>query len=498
MADKKRIMMIRPGKRFARMVFGPPLGFLSLIAMLRRHFPDRFEIKLVEQALYNLTTEQVRQRMAAFRPDLVCFSCLSVEADEMHELAAITKQLFPEVPVWVGGPHASVFYDWEIETGNVDAACIGEGEQTFIEMVQAWLEGRPLDGVPGLALSRGGQFATTAPRAPIADLDSLPLPAWDLIDLHRYDREWSMNGFVHSTPWAIIFTTRACPYQCIYCHCIFGKKVRKRSIENVMAELELLVKQHGVREIHIVDDIFNLDLERAKAICDRIIAQKLDIKIAFPNGLRGDRMDRELIRKLKKAGCYSITYAVETASPRLQKRIKKNLDLEKVREVIAWTDEEKMICRAFFMLGFPGETLEELKMTVDYAVSSRILHASFFTVVVYPRTGLFEMAKEVYPEMDLSTQYSFFNLRYWAETPFYTRATGIDLYKIQRNAYRAFLLRPSLIARIFLRFPKNMTFLKGIYYGLRATLHSLMAVEMHIDEAIRKRKDSAAGARPGG
>ncbi|HUT55597.1 MAG TPA: radical SAM protein [bacterium] len=492
MAAKKRIMMIRPGKRFPRMGFTPPLGFLSLIAMLRRHFPDRFEIELVEQAIYNLTAGEVRQRMEAFRPDLVCFSCLSVEAGEMHELAAVSKKLSPEVPVWIGGPHASFFYDWEIETGIVDAACIGEGEETFIEMIAAWLEGRPLDGVAGLALPREGQAVLTPPREPIADLDSLPLPAWDMIDFKYYGNHISMNGFVHSSPWAPLFTTRACPYQCIYCHCIFGKKVRKRGVENVMAELELLVKQYGVREIQVVDDIFNLDLDRAKAICDRIVEEKLNISIAFPNGLRGDRMDRELIRKLARAGCYAIAYAVETASPRLQKRIKKNLDLEKVKEVIAWTDEEGIICQAFFMLGFPGETIEELQMTVDYAVNSRLLRAWFFTVVVYPRTGLFDLAQEEYPDFDLSTHYSFFNFHYWAETPFYTRATGIDLYKIQRDAFRAFYLRPSRIARIFIRFPKNIWLLKGMYYVLRSVLPTLSTLEVRLNEAIRKRRNATA------
>jgi radical SAM superfamily enzyme YgiQ (UPF0313 family) len=488
MVDKKRIMMIRPGKRFPRNGFAQPLGFLSLIAMLRRHFPDRFEVLLLEQALLDLTAAEVKRKMEAFRPDLVCFSCLSVEAEEMHELAAISKQLFPEVPIWLGGPHASFYYDWEIETGNVDAVCIGEGEATFIEMIGAWLENRPLDSVAGLALPREGKVVTTAPRAPIEDLDSLPLPAWDMIDFKLYGKQISMNGFVDSTPWAIFFSTRACPYQCIYCHCIFGKKVRKRSVDNVMAELEILVKRHGVKEIHIVDDIFNLDLERAKAICDRIVEQKLNIKIAFPNGLRGDRMDRELIRKLKKAGCYCITYAVETASPRLQKRIKKNLDLEKVKQVIAWTDEEKIIAQAFFMLGFPGETLEELKMTVDYALNTRLLRPWFFSVVVYPRTGLYDMAREEYPDMDLTHLDSFFDLRYWAEVPFYTRATGVDLYKIQRDAYRAFILRPSVILRILVRFRKNIWLLKGIYWGIRSNINSLTALEMRLAEALKKRR----------
>lgn len=474
--EKKRIMMIRPGKRFPRMGFAPPLGLLSLTSVLRKHLPELFEISLIEQALFDLTSADLKKRLLAFKPDLVCFSCLSVEANELRELCALSKQLFPAVPVWIGGPHATVFYDWELLTGNVDAVGLGEGEQTFLEMVQAWLAGRALDTVPGLALLREGKVALTPEREPIPDLDALPLPAWDLVDFDKYSLQISMNGFVHSTPWALLFSTRACPYQCVYCHDIFGKKVRKRSLESVMTELELLVNTYGVKEIHIVDDIFNLDLPRAKAICDEIVARGLKIKIAFPNGLRADRMDRELIQKLKAAGCYSITYAIETASPRLQARIKKNLDLDKAREVIAWTDAEGLITQAFFMLGFPGETLDEMKATLEFAKSSRVLRAWFFTVVVYPRTGLFDLAKEEYPDFDFKN-YDFYHLRYWAEETFYTRVTGVDLFKLQRDAYRSFFLRPSVILRILVRFPKNKWFFRGLYWGMRSTINTLTRME---------------------
>ena len=476
MPEKKRIMMIRPGRRFPRMGFAQPLGLLSLIAVLRRHFPDQFEVQLVEQALYDLSIDQVRQRLRDFSPEIVLFSCLSVEANEMRELAAISKSLFPQVPVWMGGPHASVFFDWELKTGNVDAVCIGEGEATFVEMIRAWLEGKPQDDVAGLALLRGGEPILTPPRPPIEDLDSLPLPAWDMIDFQKYALQISMNAFVKNAPWSLFFTSRACPFQCLYCHSIFGKKVRKRSVENVMSELELLYHRFGVREIHIVDDIFNLDLPGAKAICDEIVRRKLKLAIAFPNGLRGDRMDRELIQKLKAAGCYSITYAIETASPRLQKLIRKNLDLDKVREIIRWTDEEGLITQGFFMLGFPGETREEMSQTVSFALESRLMRAWFFTVVVYPRTGLFDLAREEYPDFDFS-DCNFFNLRYWSETTFYANVTGIDLFKIQRNAYRRFYLRPHIIFKIIWRFPKNRMFFRGIWWALRALFTSLFKLQ---------------------
>ena len=450
-SDKKKVMAIRPGRRFIRMGFAQPLGLLSLIAVLRQKFPDQFEIDLVEQALYDISPEQMKARMLAFSPDLILFSCLSVEADDLRAMTALAKSLFPNVPVWVGGPHASVFFDLELATGNVDAVCIGEGEATIVEMVEAWRAGRPLDGVAGLALWRDGKPVETGTRPPIEDLDSLPLPAWDLIDFKKYSLQPSMNSFVKNSPWALFFTSRACPFQCVYCHSIFGKKVRKRSVEHVMAELELLYHTHGVREIHIVDDIFNLDAERAKKICDEIVARGIKISIAFPNGLRGDRMDPELIKKLKAAGCYTITYAIETATPRLQKRIKKNLDLDKVRETIRLTDAEGLITQGFFMLGFPGETEQEMEDTINFAISTKLTRAWFFTVVVYPRTGLYDIAREEYPNFDFTGFGDFFDLRYWSETPFYTRVTGVDLYKIQSRAYRQFFLRPSIIGKVLWR-----------------------------------------------
>jgi len=472
----QRIMLIRPGARFSRMVFSQPLGLLYLVSVLRRDFPGEFEIELVEQALDDLNLDQMRARIQRFDPDLIGFSCLSVEADEMQRVASVAKALKPECITVLGGPHATVFFDYALNDPNLDLVVLNEGEITFPELLRALREDRPLDEVAGIAFMREGRLVQTPPRDYVPELDSIPLPAWDLINFNRYAVQMSMNAYSHSPPTAVFCTSRACPYQCIYCHNIFGKKVRYRSVENVMAEIELLTKTYGVRELHIVDDIFNLDLERAKRICDEIVARGIQVKIAFPNGLRGDRMDRELIRKLKQAGCYAITYAVETASPRLQKLIKKNLNLDKVRQAIAWTYEEGMIPQAFLMLGFPGETLEEMKMTVDYTVNSKLLRAIFFTVVIYPRTGLYELARQEYPHFDFS-RWNMFDMRYYSETPFYTKATGIDLFKIQRNAYRRFFFRPQTLAVFLWRFPKNLFLLRGIYWGLRAVFISLFKIE---------------------
>ena len=472
----QRIMLIRPGVRFSRMVFSQPLGLLYLVSVLRRDFPGQFEIELVEQALDDLNLDQMRARIRRFDPDLVGFSCLTVEADEMQRVAKVAKEVKPGCLTVLGGPHATVFFDHALEDPNLDLVVLNEGEVTFPELLRALQEDRPWEEVEGIAFRRDGRLVQTPPRGHVPELDAIPLPAWDLINFRRYAAEMSMNAYSHSPPCAPLFTSRACPYQCTYCHSIFGKKVRYRSVENVMAEIELLTRTYGVRELHIVDDIFNLDLERAKRICDEIVARGIKVKIAFPNGLRGDRMDRELIHKLKSAGCYAITYAVETASPRLQKLIKKNLDLDRVRQAIAWTYEAGIIPQAFLMLGFPGETLEEIKMTVDYTLNSKLLRAIFFTVVIYPRTGLYELARQEYPDFDFS-RWNMFEMRYYAETPFYTKATGIDLFKLQRNAYRRFFLRPKTVAVLLWRFPKNLFLVRALYWGLRAVFISIFKIE---------------------
>jgi hypothetical protein len=190
-------------------------------------------------------------------------------------------------------------------------------------------------------------------------------------------------------------TTRGCPYRCLYCHSILGKAFRTRTPASVLAELRHLHDQYGITDFQIIDDNFNLDLPRAKTICDLIVASGMKLTLSFPNAIRGDRVDEELIDKMAAAGTKFISYAVETGSPRLQKLIRKNLNLDQTFRAIEYTTATGIVTRGFFMLGFPTETVAEVERTIDFANASALCGATFFTVVYFPGTELYRLAQSM-------------------------------------------------------------------------------------------------------
>ena len=288
------------------------------------------------------------------------------------------------------------------------------------------------------------------PRPPIADLDPLPHPAWDLVDVPAYWREQNMNGMFRHPRHMSIFTSRGCPYRCTYCHNVFGKRFQERSPENVLEEIELLYDRYGIRELHILDDIFNANRERAKEIMRRIARSGMELSIAFPNGLRGDRMDSELIALMRAAGVYKISYAIESASPRIQKLTRKNVDLERIRRVIDETAQAGILTQGFFMLGFPGETRAELEATIEYASATSLHFANFFVLNPFEGTPLVETLG---PEA-LGYDFDDPELNNYHEARQSLAAVSVaELNGFWRRAHREFYLDPRRLYRILRDLP---------------------------------------------
>jgi anaerobic magnesium-protoporphyrin IX monomethyl ester cyclase len=374
-----------------------PLGLIQLAAVIRKRDISA-EVRILDLRLLENDYRDLPSLIKSFNPHFVGFRTVSRDGPFMYEMVNLVRDLVPGALRVGGGPHVTAVKERIMDEAPFDYAIYGEGERALAELLDRLEEERDPRTTRGLIYrDERGNTVVNEPAELMPDLDDLPPPAWDLLDHERY---FDLNYFpiipAHLNACrelVSIFTSRGCPYGCAFCHSIFGKRFRGRSAEKVVEEMEQLYNSFHMRQFDIRDDIFNLDRERAHRICDLIIEKCLPIRISFPNGVRGDIMDEELVVKLKAAGMFSCTYALETASPRLQRMIKKNIDLERLRDIIRFTSSQDIITKVFVMLGFPTETREELALTVDYALDPAIDFIIAHTVNPFEGTELADMAR---------------------------------------------------------------------------------------------------------
>lgn len=462
----------------------PPLGIMYLASVLRQR---GHEVRLVDTAFPEWTFGDVDRALSEFKPDIVGLSAITIEAGTMHGVAAAVKRWSPVVPIAVGGPHASSYPDVILKDPNVDVLCLGEGERSFPEWVERHMSGKPIEGLAGLAYREGDRVLRMPRAEPVRDLDSIPFPAWDLIDVEAYATRKSMST-AGLRRYMALFTSRGCPYRCTYCHDNFGKTFIGRSPANVVEEMRALIGNWDVTDFEIVDDIFNWDLARAKEIFRRIAALPVPIKIHFPNGLRCDQLDDEFLVLAKQAGLQYLAIAVETVSPRLQRLSKKNLKVERVRRVIDRAVDLGLFTRGFFMLGFPTETRDEMEATIRFAVRSRLHEALFFIVTPFGGTVLGEQvgvgegegpaapSAKNQEAIVASTEGSgrgrndrfgllglgpsmagtrFQDLDYFRGNYNLSDVPKMEVFRLQRRAYRDFYFNPRRVVRILFAHPRR-------------------------------------------
>ncbi|NIO16400.1 MAG: radical SAM protein [Deltaproteobacteria bacterium] len=375
------------------------LGLMYIASSLKKQFGNRVTIRIwtliSKPNQHDDERRKTREILEEWQPDMVGIRCLTIGKDSMFVLAETVKDWNSDCFLVAGGPYPTDDPEEPIKSGTIDFVVIGEGELTANDLVGRLLERAPVTDIPGIAYLCDGKVVRNGPRLLNLDLDSLPFPDYSLVDLDEFSNQYLTFSSKIYQPHGNILTTRGCAYRCMYCHHILGKKFRARSPENVLAEIRFLHDRYGITDFQIIDDIFNFNPNRAKAICDLIIKSGMNLTFSFPNGVRGDMMDEELIDKMAEAGTKFISYAVETASPRLQKLIRKNLKLDRVFRAIEYTAKVGVISRGFFMLGFPTETEEEALQTIEFAKASALCGATYFTVVYFPGTELYRLARSL-------------------------------------------------------------------------------------------------------
>lgn len=470
MGDPYRILFIKPCSGIKPEFIEVPLAFLYLSAYLKKYLDANLNIEAVDLRLEHRPAEFLKRKLQVFSPNLIGISMLAQDRNFLPQWCGFIKAHAPEAIIVIGGPYATYEYaEALLNNPQVDLAVLGEGEKTFMHLVDSLTKKRNIASLPGVAYVASGKVVSNGRGDFVADLDTIPLPDYGLIALDKYQRwtQLSMNTIVTTRKHIPVISSRGCPYGCIYCHNIFGKKIRKRSPENFVTEIKLLYDRYGIREFHIVDDIFNADRPRMHAILNLIIGSRMKIKIAFPNGLRSDLLNEEDLLLLKKAGTYMVTFAVETASPRIQAIINKHLKIDKAIYNINFASKIGIFTRGAFILGFPGESISEIKQTITTARKLKLDLVAFLSAVPFPNTEMALISKKMYPFLDYNGQWYM-----WDPNPFYQRATGYNLKRVQSLAYLKFYF-PFKIIRTFLKVPGKASMIIWPIWGCQIFLPQL-------------------------
>ena len=347
----------------------PPLG-LGYLASYAEKFGH--EVLIIDALRDNYSNEKVVNIINSENISVVGITCLSIFYDEVVDLSKKLKK--ERKKIFIGGIHPTFNPRQTLIDTGADYVSTGEGEIALRKLLDANFDGEGIQGIYSLE---------NLPENPVkgeivSNLDDLPFPDWEQISPKRYPS--LTNGEIfRNYPVGIITTSRGCPFSCNFCvsPAFYDRKIRFRSPENVVGEIEYLVKKFGVKEIHFEDDNFTLKREHAYEICRLIIEKGLKIDFTCPNGIRSENVDIELMKIMKKSGCYCISYGIESANPEILKNINKNESLDDIKKSIELAEKCGILTKGFFIFGLEGETKQTVENTINYALNSKLTFAEF-------------------------------------------------------------------------------------------------------------------------
>ncbi|NVB41289.1 radical SAM protein [Pseudenhygromyxa sp. WMMC2535] len=381
------LVLIKPPLRLPRASYTtltcPPLGLAYLAASAER---AGFEVTVIDavgaaprqlRALADprflrlgLSDEALLRQIPDDADVIGVTAMFSEEWPMIRGVLQAIRRAFPNTPIIAGGEHISAAPEFSLRdaAGALDVCVLGEGEESLVALVRALSEALPLTEVAGLAfLDESGQLVRTPPRPRMTAIDDIPPPAWHLIPLENYlDHGLGFGiGRRRSVP---MLATRGCPYACTFCSNpqMWGRRWVSRSPAAVVAEMSAAVERYGAQNFDFYDLTAMLRKDWVLEFCERVVAAKLGVSFQIPSGTRSEVLDDEVLGALQRAGCNHLVYAPESGSPAVLKRIKKQVDLERMKDSMSCAVARGMTVKCNFIVGFPDETLDEILATLRY------------------------------------------------------------------------------------------------------------------------------------
>ncbi len=423
----------------------PPLGLGYLATSLRRAGFD--SIAILDCVKERLSLSRLAAAVKSTNPKVVGFQLLSSDFASVKRSIDMIKEVLPRSAVIVGGPHVSATGTSVMdEVPKADYAVVGEAEIGLPLLMRRLLGGEKIarEEIPGLVW-RGEHGLNGNKRAHVADLDSIGFPAWDLMPPNTYP-DAPQGAFYKQFPIAPLASSRGCPYRCAFCGSPvnMSNRLRFRSLPHVFAEMQLLRDRYGVKEFHFVDDMFNASRNRVRQFCEILESKHWEISYTFPNGLRLNTLDAEMLSSMKKTGAYAFTVGIESGSQRILDAMNKKLTVEMIREKVTLVKNAGLEPSGFFLLGFPGETKQDMEMTLQLAKSLPLKRAHFSNFLPLPGTEatrkLIESGEIELPDWNELT---------YSKVPYAPRGvTKSELKAFQRRAFLEFHLRPRILLKM--------------------------------------------------
>ncbi len=382
-----KILLINPPQTFYQGSDLPagnlPLGLMYIAAVLQKagyavEILDAFmagagfEEKNGEAVTIGLPFKQIQEEIRTRKPDIVGIAGpFTSQIGHAIQTSKVAKEVNPNILTVVGGPHVTLVpKEFLQEANSVDIAVAGEGEYAMLEIAQCFEGKKPFSEIKGIAYRQNGEVIVNPRRPFLENLDELPYPAYDLVDMEQYlSPKIGYRSFQNRA--ISMITSRGCPFNCCFCavHLHMGKGFRAHSAQYVLDHIQYVVGKYKVKNIFFEDDNLTLDLKRFEAICDGIIERKIKIGWETPNGVRADCLTMPLLKKMKQSGANSVFVGVESGDQQiLDKVVCKSLDLNRVVEFAKNAKEIGLKTGAFYIIGFPGETKENMQHTVNFAL----------------------------------------------------------------------------------------------------------------------------------
>lgn len=439
----------------------PTLGLATIAAVARER---GHQVKIVDMSWRQYDYREIQDRVKKERPDVVGVTATTPLMNQLRDISVLIKDLSKEIRVVGGGAHASALPEETMRESLLDAVCVGEGDYSFSEIC----DGIPLRDIRGIYCRNGEEIVSTAPRTPIANLDDLPMPAWDLYDTEVY-RKHASRLLIRRPPATMAEFSRGCVFKCDFCasKMTMALGYRKKSPQRCAEEAKHLYEL-GFREFMLADDIFTSDQKWAVEVCEAILKIKVKIAWSCTNGIRVESADERLFNALHKAGCYRVSFGFESGNDEVLKQFGKGgkASVEQGKKAVNLARKAGIDTNGYFMLGLSPDTEETMKETIEFARHLPLDMLKFGTTIAFPGTPMF---KE-YLNKGLIRSFDWDDYHIYTGRPLFNhpRISSEAIAKYMDLAYhRTLITNPAYILRRIWRGIRTGEFFWDAYYFLK-------------------------------